>query len=153
MFFSGILPAGSTFPVFHLILQSFNLKKGINSVIKRRKIMKKISKKLFHISPYLFNRIQFWGIWRKEYQCYIIISSNFIQLFFTVKRRIIHNNNCIFGKSRQKNFFKPFLKKLTSHCSTVLHWCNYLFSVFCSNNICTFKFSSLYFAINLLTSF
>ncbi len=89
----------------------------------------------------------------KKYQCYIIISSNFIQLFLPVKRRIIHNNNCILRKSRQKNSFKPSLKKLTSHCSTILHWCNYLFSVFCSNNICTFKFSSFYFAVNLLPSF
>lgn len=115
--------------------------------------MKRIPKKLFHISPYFFNRIQFRRIWRKKYQCYIIISSNFIQLFFPVKRRIIHDNNCILRKSRQKNSFKPSLKKLTSHCSTILHWCNYLFSVFCSNNICTFKFSSFYFAVNLLPSF
>ena len=115
--------------------------------------MKRISKKLFHISPYFFNRIQFRRIWRKKYQCYIIISSNFIQLFFPVKRRIIHDNNCILRKSRQKNSFKPSLKKPTSHCSTILHWCNYLFSVFCSNNICTFKFSSFYFAVNLLPSF
>ncbi len=70
-----------------------------------------------------------------------------------MKRRIIHDNNCILRKYRQKNFFKPSLKKLTSHCSTVLHWSNYLVSVFCSNNICTFKFSYFYFAVNFLPSF
>lgn len=59
-----------------------------------------------------------------------------------MERSIIHHNDCVFRKTRQKPLFKPEFKQWCICCSIVLHGGEDLVIKFCSHNICSLKFPS-----------
>lgn len=69
-----------------------------------------------------------------------------------MERCIIHHNDYILGKARQKPLLKPIFKQWCIRCSIVLYGSENFVIKFCSNNICSLKFLSCNSLYDFLSS-
>ena len=90
----------------------------------------------------MFNRIEFWRIWRKEQKFAASILGSRKQPFFGMERSIIHYNHGTLFQRRQKLVRKPKFKKAAVHRPTILKRCKNLVRHLSGNNAAAFILSA-----------
>lgn len=100
----------------------------------------------------MFNRIEFWGIWRKEQKFAASILGKRKQPFFGMERSIIHYNHGTLIQARQKLVRKPKFKKTAVHRPAILKRRKDFVRQLSGNYTTAFIFSTADLSEYLLTS-
>ena len=90
----------------------------------------------------MFDRIEFWRIWRKEQKFAASVLGSRKQPFFGMEGSIVHYNYGTFIQRRQKLVRKPKFEKAAVHRSAILKWCKNLVRHLSGNNAAAFILSA-----------